>query len=95
MDRADLVAKYKALHEQAPEKTLNWYGYGEAYGFLSGNGDIAWVLAQLRKLKSQWEERGVEKGYMHDAVYGSYGTYCVHRCRILDEAIAEIGAIDG
>lgn len=94
MTRAELAAKYKKLHEEAPEHSLNWFCYGEGYGFLSGNGTLEWAIGQLQILHKHWQERGVEHGYLSDAEYGTYGVYCTKRANFLSAIIEEIEGVE-
>src|ERR1043165_4471336 len=58
MTREALVQKYKCLHEAAPEKSLEWYCYGEGYGFLGGKGSIDWAIKQLQKIRRRFLDAG-------------------------------------
>jgi hypothetical protein len=94
MTRAEFVAKYREQYEQSPEKSLAWLTARDVYGMANGPAPASWVIEQLQKIQARFEEAAERAGYMADSVYGTYGSFTVHRCHALDEAIAELNCIE-
>ena len=90
MTREVLTQHYKHLHEAAPEKSLEWYCYGEGYAFLSGKGSLKWAIGQLERIRTQFVTLGTEHGYLSCVGYRNYGDYCHQRSSLLGNIIAEI-----
>ena len=90
MTREQVVSKYQQLHEQAEEKSAQWYVFGQAFGLMEHGANLVWVVEELRKSQRVIQEAGASHGYLHD---GEYGTYCAAKSHLYDQVIDEILSI--
>lgn len=74
-DREELVQQYQQRHEQAVEKSADWYVYGHAYGLLAGSGPLSWVRKKLVEVREQCRQYANDFGFYPDSTYGTYGGY--------------------
>ena len=94
MGREKLAQHYQQLHEQAIEKSADWYVYGHASGLLMGSGSLAWVRKELVKAREQCLQYAADFGFYADSEYGTYGDYMRFKVRLYEEVLSELTALE-
>lgn len=94
MTRAELVSMYGELHEQAREKTAEWYVSGHAWGLLSGSGEPTWVIGEIEQAQAASIRLAVEHGDWSDTDYGTYRVYMQTKADLYENILIALRSLD-